>query len=269
MMRLFVEAVGLRGPGLEGWSASAPILHGKAPYVAAATTIPPADLLPSNERRRAPQTVRLALSVGAEAFATAGLAPVACPTVFASSGGDGETIHGILTTLASPVRELSPTRFHNSVHNVAAGYWSIATGAKAPSTSLCAHDGSFAAGLLEAGAQALAACGTVALIAYDLPYPTPLDAVRPIAAPFAVALLLSANGTQRSLARLDIDLGALPPSTCIQPGLDGLRRTIPAARALPLLEALALHEGLAKGRKTSVTLEYLEDLAVIVQAAPQ
>ncbi len=111
--------------------------------------------------------------------------------MFASSGGDGETIHEILATLAGPARELSPTRFHNSVHNVAAGYWSIATGAKTPATSLCAHDGSFAAGLLEAGAQALATNGTVTLIAYDLPYPEPLASVRRIAAPFAVALLLS------------------------------------------------------------------------------
>ncbi len=211
MMQLFVEAIGLRGPGLEGWEASAPILSGQAPYLSAQTIIPPAALLPANERRRAPQTVKLALSVGAEAFASAGLTPASCPTVFASSGGDGETIHEILATLAGPARELSPTRFHNSVHNVAAGYWSIATGAKTPATSLCAHDGSFAAGLLEAGAQALATDGTVALIAYDLPYPEPLAAVRHIAAPFAVALLLSPARTPQSLTRLDIDLGRPSP----------------------------------------------------------
>ncbi len=262
MMRLFMDAVGLRGPGLEGWEASAPILSGDATYVAATTSIPPASMLPANERRRAPQTVRLALSVGAEAFARIGLAPAACPAVFASSGGDGETIHDILATLAGPVRELSPTRFHNSVHNVAAGYWSIATGAKTPATSLCAHDGSFAAGLLEAGAQALAEGGTVALIAYDLPYPAPLDAVRHIAAPFAVALLLSAAPAPQSLARLEIDLCAPPPSTCAQPELEALRRTIPAARALPLLE------GLARGKKASVVLDYLEDLALAVQVTP-
>ena len=258
-MRLFVDAIGLRGPGLEGWEASAPILSGQAPYLPAETTIPPAALLPANERRRAPQMVKLALSVGAEAFASAGLAPASCPTVFASSGGDGETIHEILATLAGPLRELSPTRFHNSVHNVAAGYWSIATGAQTPATSLCAHDGSFAAGLLEAGAQALATGGAVALIAYDLPYPAPLAAVRRIAAPFAVALLLSPAATPRSAARLEIDLCGPGHSACATPALEELRQSIPAARALPLLAALA------RGENTSVTLDYLEDLALAVQ----
>lgn len=259
MMRLFVETLGLRGPGLEGWQASVPVLSGQSPYSPAQTIIPPAALLPANERRRAPQTVKLALTVGAEAFDNARLSPASCPTIFASSGGDGETIHNILTTLAGPVRDLSPTRFHNSVHNVAAGYWSIAAGARTPSTSLCAHDGSFTAGLLEAGAQAKDTGAMVALIAYDLPYPAPLAAARPIAAPFAVALLLSPAATPNSLARLDIDLSAPEPSACGTPELEALRRAIPAARALPLLEALA-------GRKNiRITLDYLDNLSAAVQ----
>ncbi|WP_298224739.1 beta-ketoacyl synthase chain length factor [Acidocella sp.] len=261
-MRLFLNAIALRGPGLEGWAASAPILTGNTPYLAAPTFIPPAILLPPNERRRAPQTVKLALAVGAEAFGNAGIAPTTCPAVFASSGGDGETIHEILATLAGPVRELSPTRFHNSVHNVAAGYWSIATGSKTPATSLCAHDGSFVAGLLEAGAQALAAEGDVVLIAYDLPYPEPLASARHIGAPFASTLLLSRAAASRSLARLDIDLCTPRVHACRVPALEEMRRTIPAARVLPLLEALARSEA------TTVTLDYLDDLALAVQVTP-
>ena len=258
-MKLFLNAVGLRGPGLKGWEASAPALKGLVPYGAAPTVIPPAALLPPNERRRAPQSVKLALAVGAEAFTNAGMAPADCPAVFASSGGDGETIHEILITLAGPLRELSPTRFHNSVHNVSAGYWSIATGAKTPATSLCAHDGSFAAGLVEAGTQALAASSNVALIAYDLPYPEPLASVRQIGAPFAVALLLSATASDRSLARLEVDLAMSPPSACAVPELEGMRRNIPAARALPLLEALS------RGEEKTLILDYLNDLTLAVR----
>ncbi|MBU6448409.1 MAG: beta-ketoacyl synthase chain length factor [Rhodospirillales bacterium] len=261
-MKLFLNAVGLRGPGLDGWEASALILAGKVPYLAAPTAIPPATLLPPNERRRAPQTVRLALAVGAEAFASARLAPADCAAVFASSGGDGETIHDILATLAGPLRELSPTRFHNSVHNVAAGYWSIATGAKTPATSLCAHDGSFVGGLLEAGAQALAAEGMVALIAYDLPYPEPLASVRHIGAAFGVALLLSAVSSTQSLARLEIELCAPDSYACTRPELEDLRRNIPAARVLPLLEALA------RGEEAAVELDYFDDLALAVRVTP-
>ena len=66
-----------------------------------------------------------------------------------SSDGDGEIVHRLCTALASPAAEVSPTDFHNSVHNAATGYWSIGAHSSAPSTALCAYDGSFAAGLLE------------------------------------------------------------------------------------------------------------------------
>jgi len=81
-------------------------------------------------------------------------------------------------TLASDDRSISPTRFHNSVHNAPAGYWGIASGAMTPATVLCAHDASFGAGLLEALTQ-LAVDGSLGferggtlLIAYDMPIPS-------------------------------------------------------------------------------------------------
>ena len=82
--------------------------------------------------------------------------------------------------LATDGREVSPTRFHNSVHNAPSGYWAVATGSREPSTSLCAYDASFAAGLLEAAAQATVDDRPVTLVAYDLPYPEPLQRARPI-----------------------------------------------------------------------------------------
>ena len=48
----------------------------------------------------------------------------------------------------APNGTISPTQFHNSVHNAAAGYWHIAAGSAAPSLSVGGHDGAFAAGLL-------------------------------------------------------------------------------------------------------------------------
>ena len=55
----------------------------------------------------------------------------------------------------SPVNRttVSPTRFHNSVHNAAAGYWTIGAGAMQPATAISAFDASFAQGLLEAMVQ--------------------------------------------------------------------------------------------------------------------
>ena len=40
---------------------------------------------------------------------------------------NGQVIHEICEALATDEREVSPTRFHNSVHNASAGYWGIAT----------------------------------------------------------------------------------------------------------------------------------------------
>ncbi len=263
-MRVYVEGVGLWGAGLEGWAASRDVLVGNSAYVPAAVAAPPSPLLPANERRRAVATVRLALQVGAEAFANARRDPSTTATVFASSGGDGETLHAILQSLASAELDVSPTRFHNSVHNAPAGYWTIATKSREPSTSLCAFDASFVAGLLDAAAQTTIDTRAVALIGYDLPYREPLHSVRPIGSTFGVALILTPSPTRGSLAGLTIglgrDLGA--PTAIADPALEALRRGNPAARSLPLLAALA------RGDAAELVLEYVNGNAVAVSVTP-
>jgi hypothetical protein len=165
--------------------------------------------------------------------------------VFAASGGDGETVHETLTVLAGAKREVSPTRFHNSVHNAPSGYWSVATGSRAPSTSLCAFDDSFAAGLLEAAVQATVQDCKITLIAYDVSYPEPLHAARPIVAAFATALVLAPHRTGRAIAALSVGLtqAGSTASSLLDPELERLRLGNPAARALPLLAALARGDG--------------------------
>jgi hypothetical protein len=262
-MQVFIEGIGLCGPGLAGWAASRKVLAGREAYQAAPVRVTPSTLLPANERRRAVATVKLALAAGAEAFAAAGRDPAATATVFASSGGDGETIDQILNALASPRRELSPTRFHNSVHNAPSGYWSIATGARAASTSLCCHDDSFAAGVLEAGVQVVTGRCAVALVAYDVQYPAPLSLARPIGAAFAMALVLAPERGEAAIAELEIALGPAKAATrSASLALEALRQNTPAARALTLLEVLARAEA------AEVTLEYLEDMALTLHVLP-
>jgi hypothetical protein len=241
MIEVFVAGIGVRGPGLEGWMASRPILAGAAPFIAASVVLPAPSLLPAAERRRAVPTVKLALAVGTEALQRAGLQAADIATVFSSSGGDGETIDAILRVLATAEREVSPTRFHNSVHNAPSGYWTIATGSREPSTSLCAHDGSFAVGLLDAAVQVAVDRRPVALIAYDLSYPAPLNTARPISSVFGVSLVLRPASDGDALASLKIrtrhDGGA--PTVLGEPTLEEIRAGNPAARSLPLLAALA------------------------------
>ncbi|HEU4353506.1 MAG TPA: beta-ketoacyl synthase chain length factor [Burkholderiales bacterium] len=239
-MRTYVEGIGLIGPGLPGWHDSRAVLAGTAPYHPVPAVIPASLLLPPAERRRAGLPVKLALAAGAQAFAAAGRDASATATVFTSSSADGQIVHELCATLAAPGREVSPTKFMNSVHNAAAGYWSIATRSHEPSTSLCCYDASFAAGLLECAAQVAVDRKPVALIAYDEPYPEPLHATRPIGGEFGVALLLTPQSTEESVAALDITLVPPTAETRLPDGeLEAARLANPAARALPLLAALA------------------------------
>lgn len=239
-MTLFVDGVGLLGPGLAGWRSSRAILAGEAPFQPVPFEAPRVDLLPPVERRRTGLPVKLAIWAGQDALAGTGIDSGTLSTVFTSSGGDGNVIHEICSTLACPEREVSPTRFHNSVHNAPAGYWGIATRSSAPSTSLCGHDWSFAAGLLEAAGQVAAGEARVLLIAYDAPYPEPLNSVRPVGPPFACALLLAGSRSAQSLARLAVRRGRQGlPTRIADARLEALRTGTPAARALPLLALLA------------------------------
>ncbi len=163
----FIESIGLVGPGLTDWPHAADVLSGRVPYAPARTELPPPAGLPSAERRRTGPVVRVALAAGHEAVAASGRDAAMLATVFSASGGDGQNCHAICETLAGDDRQLSPTRFHNSVHNAPAGYWSIATRAMATSNVLCAHDGSFAAGLLESLCQVVVDRVPTLLIAYD------------------------------------------------------------------------------------------------------
>ena len=260
----YINGIGVLGPGLADWPSTAAVLTAAAPYVAAATVLPSPQALPPAERRRTGAVVKLALAIGFEATTRAGIDPSTLATVFASSGGDGFNCHEICQVLASSERQISPTRFHNSVHNAPSGYWAIGTRSRAPTTSLCAHDWSFAAGLLDAAAQVTSDNRAVALIAYDLPYPEPLNARRAIGSTFAVALVLAPAPTDKSFAHLTIQCGcdAQPASAMTDAALEALRAGNPAARSLPLLAALA------ERSPAEIMLDYVFGNMLAVSVAP-
>lgn len=259
-MRVLLAAQGILGPGLPDWTVARAVLSGTAPYVPAPAPDPAPALLPATERRRTSASVRWALTVGEQALRACGREGAEIATVFVSCGGDGVITHQICEALATPPHAVSPTRFHNSVHNAPAGYWSIAVQSHAPSTSLSGFHGAFAIGLLEAATQATVEERSVLLVAYDLPYPEPMHALWPIAQPFAASLLL--DPPARAGLALDIELreGAARESW---PGmLPGELRANPAARALELFAA-ALRSGASR-----VELPYSEDSHLAVEVRP-
>ena len=256
-----IASVGILGPGLPDWPTAARVLAGAAPWEAAPVILPQPVALPSAERRRTGAAVRLTLAVGLEATASAAIDPSLLPAVFSSSGGDGQNCHEICEALASADRQLSPTRFHNSVHNAPAGYWGIATGATAATNSLCAHDASFGAGLLEALCQVRVERRPVLFIAYDTSYPQPMRSVRPIPAEFGVALLLAPPGSAGALAHIALGWSSAPADCMDAAPLEQLRSSIPAARGLPLLARLA------RGAAGPVRIEYLDGARIALEVS--
>jgi Beta-ketoacyl synthase, N-terminal domain len=268
-----IEGIGLLGPGLDGWTGSVAILEGRSPYIPQPTVLPVPDGLPPAERRRLGRVVKLALGVGLQATSKAGVDPVSLPSVFTSSGGDGQNCHEICQALSLEERMISPTRFHNSVHNAAAGYWSIATGSTAASNALCAFDASFAAGLLEAVTQVTVDRTRVLLVAYDAQYPPPLFMKRPIPEAFGVAMVLrpvgaGASATEEptavagSLGRLALSFSDAPADRMSEAAFEDLRASIPAARSLPLLYQLAVR------KPAVVNIEYLDGRCIAVEVTP-
>lgn len=257
----YVRGVGLLGPGLTDWQSGAPVIAGTVPYRPSPTVLPVPQALPAAERRRTGATVKLAIGVAQQAVAGAAIDPVPLAAVFASSGGDGLICHEICETLATEDRQISPTRFHNSVHNAAAGYWSIATGATAASSALCAYDASFAAGLLETLIQIAVSGAPTLLSAYETPYPDPLRAKRPVPDSFGAALVLTPTPEAASLARITVTLSEAPGDRMSDPQLEALRASVPAARSLPLLRLLARRE------RGCAVLDYLPEQSLRVEVS--
>lgn len=258
-LRVHVEGVGLVGPGMANWPEARGVLGKQHPFVPAPAQLPTIDVLPPAECRRVGVALKLALGTGLEAVRDAGIDASELATVFSSTGGDCDNCHNLLETLASADRAVSPTRFHNSVHNAPAGYWSIATRSMAPSTSLCAFDATFSAGILEAAAQALSTGERCLLISFDTHYPEPLYALRPI--PYALGVALVLNPVRTSAARAAL---LLQPTTDAMthmddPALEALRLAIPSARSLPLMQHLA------QGTSGRVVIEFLDDMQLGIE----
>jgi hypothetical protein len=236
-----VAGIGFWAPRLPGWPLARDVLLGtaQAPEAPAARVAPA--LLAPTERRRAPDTVAIALEVAARACEMAGLAPASLPSVFASTHGDLPINDYMCATLASTPALISPTKFHNSVHNAAAGYWTIGTGCTQGSTALTAWHHTFGNGLLEALVQCLADDTPVLLVAYDVASRGPIAAVTPSVGMLAAALVLTPPGHSTAGRRLRCSVlpGAMPGAHDEAQAWQALLSGNAMSPCLPLFAALA------------------------------
>ena len=238
----FVHGVALWAPRLPGWPVAAEVLRGTAPAPEQPAPRPAPALLAPTERRRAPDTVAIALEVAARACEHAGADPRALTSVFACTEGDLAISDYMSETLARTPTLVSPTRFHNSVHNAAAGYWSIGTGSVQPYTALTAHRYTFGAGLLETLVQAQANGQPALLVAYDIEARGPLATMATSRGILGAAAVVSPEPGAAACARMrwrttrgTEPTGALPRNAQLVAG-----NAMEAC--LPFFEAIAVAE---------------------------
>lgn len=236
---LQVLGAGLWADGLPGWPVARAVLRGDAPWPAAMPGPPPIARLAPAERRRASSSVRVAICVADEACAQAGVDARETLSVFTSTHGELGLTDEICRVLTERPEELSPTRFHNSVHNAASGYWTIGADCPAASTAVSAWHGSFAAGLLEAGVQALSEQRPVLLVAFDAAASGPLASMATSGSLFGAALVVApvvaSIGTAPHAPVLRLRLADGPGEVASPP----LAIDSPLAPCLPLFAALA------------------------------
>ncbi len=246
-----IDGIGYWSKGLPSWHDAALFAQdGALPDNAPARPSP--QLLAPNERRRAPESVAVALEVALAACQAAGRDPVMLPSVFASTHGDlGITDYMSETLAGDDPASISPTRFHNSVHNAAAGYWTIGAGCMHPATALSAYDATFAQGLLEALVQLATGHEAVLLVAYDTAAVGPLMPVSNATGTLGGALLLARNPGAGRRLEVRLDDGAASPAIgrlAIREAGNAMHPMLPLFDALAHDNAATLHLDAGAGR---------------------
>lgn len=228
-IRLSILGTGAYGPGFTTMDEL------RADPPADAQFLPPRpERIPPRERRRAPLLVKLAVEVADQACAAAKIEPGLLPSIFASALGDTDIIDNMCRAVATNPAMLSPTKFHNSVHNAAAGYWSISTEGTEPANSLSSLGYTASTGLLEAGMICTQDSRPVLLVVFDRTTPAPMR-FQEITDSFAAAIVLGPPRGDDSDIELSVHDEPADWTALKDERLNTLYANNPAARILPLL----------------------------------
>ncbi|MEO5732559.1 MAG: beta-ketoacyl synthase chain length factor [Rubrivivax sp.] len=292
---LHIDGIGFWAPPLPGWAHAQAALRGERAQVAVAGITdtpqrPSPTLLAANERRRAPDSVLLALQVAHEAVTDSGHDAHDLASIFTSAYGDLPIVDALCRTLASDPLLLSPTRFHHSVHNAASGYWAIASGSRAASSAVAGGARSFACGLLEAAATAAADDTGVLLVGFDTEARGPLASVNASRGLLGVALVLAPAQGPRSRWRVSVDcvgaggahaagpahahalalaLAPAPaPAPANQDHATAVHSAWQALKANAQADALPLMQALANGKPQQLWLALSDGLQLRLQLEP-
>ncbi len=229
-------------------------------------------LLPPAVRRRAPVSVKMAIEVMKQACDMAALNPREVATVYCSAMGDMQITDYICQTLAQNPELLSPTQFHNSVHNAATGYWTIATNAHSPATAISAYTYSASMAFFEAAIQAAGEEVPVMLVAEEVQAPPTLSFACPTSVPFAAAIILApVSENLPAIARLGFKAREEAVKWMGHSSLPDELANIPSANLLSVLAALAEAQTFQETRRVRLPLSpgMHVDISITASAASQ
>jgi len=266
MDKLEVLGLGAWSPRFASWDDLAAGLP-DGPWQDRAALQP--DQIPARERRRAPQLVKMAVEVMGQACAMAELDPDEVSTVFSSAMGDMQITDYLCTALAQTPKLVSPTRFHNSVHNAAPGYWSITTGSFSPATAVSAFEFTAPMALLEGAIEACEEQTAVLVVTQEVAAPAALLETCPSIEPCSAAILLAPPGaSDNPLCELHISVLDDPQEWPQLPAT--LRDEFASnfgARLLPLFAALAGLDATGESTELAFPISPWSSIQVSVTAA--
>ncbi len=227
MREVYVQSIGFWSPGY----ANAAAWCGGP--VSSEAKKPPVELLRGPLRRRATSQTRSAVEVLGQVLQQARWDGSRVSTIWGTAHGEHATSISMFEWMCRGEGKLSPTQFHNSVHNTAGGYASIAQKNTATSTTLTGAGELVVSGFVEAAGLLQEGQDEVALVFFDEPLRPPF-AVPGMEASLAIGFGLSIH-TDGALARLgtfrrEAEKGVHPAEN-----FSGVH----VAAAIPLLENLA------------------------------
>jgi hypothetical protein len=239
MAPIYVRGVGLWTPGFSSPEAWCRSVHQSEEGEGHETdcrdelaVTPPAQLLEGNLRRRAPALSRMSVEVFEQAATRAGCDTARTPSVWATAHGEHTTAHRLLKMMPRGEGKLSPTHFHNSVHNTPSGYASIATRNVCSSTTLTGGAELVMAAFLEAWCRLETCGGDVLLVLADEQLQTPFESPG-MTAPLALAFCLSAQPAGATAVLSDLRRDTVPRTRAQAPF-----GPLYVSAALPLIERI-------------------------------
>ena len=249
-MRCSIKAVGGWGQNYTNWEELSELLTtGNTAENTASSPKP--EIIPANERRRAPLPVKLAIESSWQATQAADLDPKDLACVFVSGLGDTQLTDYMCKTLSGENMQLSPTKFHNSVHNAAAGYWTISTGCMKAANSVAGFNESVSLALFEAFCQCIEENTPVLITFYDSPVSEILKPLLKNEQSFSAAIIIEPSQSDSDVNTLEMEVSSKAsqwPDLDLETNLQTSYKENPSAKILAVLKMLTAN------KEDSVTL---------------